>query len=148
MPFDRGIPPPARLSRWDFEDAQDGDSKGFDDPAEAKKFAAAARAYSRANGLNWKTTAAEYDGKHRVWLLIPTAKAPMHRVSTVQRIEPIARPGIAIPDDAGDDFGIVVDLRNGEGISLQKNPEARPVGEQEEAPDDGTPRRRNKRREG
>lgn len=139
--FEKSVPLPSRQTRWDFTTAEDGDSLPFPDLIEAKKFAAAARAYARRNRLLWRTTTAPdlFKPGFRVWLLIPKATPA---TPTRHAYDPPV-PSIYANADS-DEFGIVVDLRRGEDVRLERTPEARPVEVEPEAVD-GKPKRRNKR---
>ena len=78
--FDKNIPLPALAAKWDFAQAEPGDSKAFETRAEALKFAQSVRAYGKRVGNNWGTKQAPEKKSWRVWIVVKAQKKPLGNI--------------------------------------------------------------------
>lgn len=68
MALDRNIPLPQR-TRDELDDAQPGDSKGFETEAQATAWARSVRFYAKKRGIKWGTIKAPHGSGWRVWIV-------------------------------------------------------------------------------
>ena len=140
MTFDKNIPIPVAARKWDFTQAEVGDSVAFMNEADADKFAAAVRHYSRVHGMGWGAKKLDIGAKWRVWIV-------EGRCRKLAKTVPVELPKLqvfAAPTPLTDeDLQIVVDYRRGEDVTLAK-PRQYEMGDPE--PEETTPTGRRKRR--
>lgn len=67
--LERGIPLPSRERRWQFDEAQPGDSYLSADRAEQRRFAGALRRHIRQSGAPWATETHPEGSGFRTWIV-------------------------------------------------------------------------------
>lgn len=151
MTWDKDIPIPTKQPKWDFENAEIGWSMAFETKFEAHKFANALRVWARVNGKNW---GALIGPEYRVWIVEKRAwkgsnalsKHNKDIVDTALRLVSLNNAPRGAPTepstDTDEDIMLSVDTRKSGGVTIGKQPEARPV----EVADEITPTGRRKRK--
>jgi hypothetical protein len=158
--WDRDVPIPTKRPKWDFENAQIGWSMVFETKVEAHKFANALRVWARVNGKNW---GALIGPEYRVWIVEKRARKARivkERVEQSKTFRDSRFPYNVVPieisaennaprgaltepsTDTDEDIMLSVDTRKSGGVTIGKQPEARPV----EVADEITPTGRRKRK--
>jgi hypothetical protein len=165
--WDRDIPPPTKVPRWDFAAAELGHSKGFETKEEAVKCAGAFRRWAKQNDKPWRPLVdTSFCSGWRVWIVEKRERKGKLRSPTIgdvmaaaakvnsQHFAPLVHdstPGNAGPilspsTETDDDIMLSVDTRKNASVTIGKQPEPQPVEVVEEITPTG--RRKRKGKEG